>query len=103
MFLVNRLKSVVGIPEWSLGLSCYKPSGDETSREDAPRVELTVCTKPTVCFRPTPLTSPPPLASVLSGNRLLQIPQERCQAPGGTVGSRTRASPAAVSHFSLMS
>ena len=56
-----------------------KLSGDETSREEAPRAELTVC-------------SPLALTSVLSGNCLLQILQEGVKPLVGTVGSRTRAS-----------
>ena len=64
-------------PEWSLGLWVFsKLSGDETSREEAPRAELTVW-------------SPPPLGSVPSGNYLLQIPQEGLKPLVGTVGSRT--------------
>ena len=51
-----------------------------------------MCTKPTVCSPPHP-PPPLPLASVLSGNRLLQIPQEGVKPLVGTVGSRTRDSP----------
>ena len=61
-----------------------KLSGDETSHEEAPRAELTVCS-PLVC-------SPLALTSVLSGNHLLQILQEGFKPLVGAVGSRTRAS-----------
>ena len=70
-----------------------KLSGDETSREEAPRAELTVCT-PLVC-------SPLALISVLSGNRLLQILQEGFKPLVGTVGSRTRSPSLCPVHLSV--
>ena len=76
--LVNCLQYT--LPVWSLGLWGFgKLSGDETSSPmRKPQGQRSLCALP-----------PQPSASVLSGNRPLQIPQEGVQPLVANVGSRT--------------
>ena len=80
MFLVNRLHSSGHSLSVTWNSDNFgKLSGDETSVEE-PRDQSSLYALPS------------PLASVLSGNRLLQILQEGVKPLVGTVGSRTQAS-----------
>lgn len=79
MFLVNHLQCS-GHSRVVLGAELLINSVVmKLSREDAPRVELTVCTKPTVCFRPTPHHHYHS-GFCACGNRSLTNSTGRCQA-----------------------